>query len=101
MLSVHYHMMAISGVELGLHFYGGIAYILEGRELAHLHGDGLLDAYVGSQLSPKLLADGAVQAHHADGGPGWVTVDLDSEAFPSQLLLHLIRTHCDVGVPPP
>ena len=76
MLDVHHRLRALPELTCGTHFYGGVGYRLDGVEVAHLHGDGLFDAYLGGGRAARARAAGLAEAHHADGGPGWVTVDL-------------------------
>ena len=76
MLAVHHRLRAVSGLTCGTHRYGGIGYRIGGTEVAHLHGDGLLDAYLGAGRARRVRAAGLAAAHHGDGGAGWVTLDL-------------------------
>ena len=78
MLRLHHALVVRPGIGVDLHRYGGISYLRGGREVAHLHGDGLFDAYVGSARAAALIEGRRAQVHHADGGPGWVTWDLSA-----------------------
>ena len=79
MLHVHRSFANLPEVSLGTHFYGGISYLRGRKELAHMHGDGVLDAHVGTRRAEALRGIPGIEAHHAEGGPGWVTVDLRGE----------------------
>jgi hypothetical protein len=63
----------IHGLQIGTHRLGGCAFRTGGRELAHLHGNGLLDAWVGSEQAAALLEQQAAEPHHVLGHSGWVS----------------------------
>jgi len=78
MVTVHQQLMRLPDTFSGMHFYGGISYRRQQVEIAHLHGDGVLDAYVGTAAARRLIAQRCATVHHADGGPGWISIRLNS-----------------------
>jgi hypothetical protein len=69
------------GVRLKTHRFGGIEFVDEtGRELGHLHGNGLLDVPVGNEAAASLLARGRVRPHHVFPRSKWVSFQIESEA---------------------
>jgi hypothetical protein len=64
----------LPGVSLGLHRYGGIGFFHRGKEMGHIHGNGLLDCFVGRENRDSLLrASDGVTAHHVFPRSGWVS----------------------------
>lgn len=61
-------------VNLGLHRYGGIGFFFRGKEMSHIHGNGLLDCFVGRTNRDLLLQErGSVRAHHVFPRSGWIS----------------------------
>jgi hypothetical protein len=61
-------------VNLGVHRYGGIGFFLRGKEMSHIHGNGLLDCFVGRTNRDLLLQErGGVTAHHVFPRSGWIS----------------------------
>jgi len=77
MLDVHHRMRSLKGIQCGTHHFGGISYILGKNELGHMHGDGVFDAHLGKVAAREAIANGFAKVHHAEGGPGWITIDLE------------------------
>jgi hypothetical protein len=64
----------LPGVNLGLHRYGGIGFFFRGKEMSHIHGNGLLDCFVGRTNRDLLLQEcGGVTAHHVFPHSGWIS----------------------------
>jgi hypothetical protein len=83
-------VLKMPGVQLKAHRFGGIEFVREeGRELGHVHGNGLLDVAVGRMAASPLLAEGRVRPHHVFPDSKWVSFQITSEAdvpFAIQLL---------------
>lgn len=65
--------LQIPGVRPGVHGLGGIEFIHSGRELGHLHGNGLLDVRVGREQARALVREGRAEPHHVFGESAWVS----------------------------
>jgi hypothetical protein len=57
----------------GAHRLGGIGFFFHGRECGHIHGNGLLDCFVGQVKRDALLLDGRASAHHVFPSSGWIS----------------------------
>ena len=68
------------GVTEQPHRFGGIEFLLGGRELGHLHGDRLADIPFTRAIRDQLVAAGRARRHHVLPESGWVTYDIRSEA---------------------
>lgn len=64
----------LADVKLGVHRYGGIGFFVRGKEMGHIHGNGLLDCFVGRENRDLLLrASAGVKAHHVFPQSGWIS----------------------------
>jgi len=63
----------LPGVTLGVHRFGGIGFFHGGKELSHIHGNGLLDCFVGQSNRDRLLQQGGAAAHHVFPRSGWIS----------------------------
>jgi len=75
-------MLCFPGVKLGVHRFGGMEFDLaiNGRELGHLHGHGLLDVRLDRPQARALIAAGRVRPHHVFPNSGWISFQLESPA---------------------
>jgi hypothetical protein len=65
----------LADVKLGVHRYGGIGFFVRGKEMGHIHGNGLLDCLVGRENRDLLLrASAGVTAHHVFPQSGWISL---------------------------
>lgn len=55
------------------HQYGGMQFNCKGKEIGHLHSNGLLDVLYSRRLKAKLIADGRIQPHHLFKQSGWIS----------------------------
>jgi Luciferase len=61
-------------VNLGVHRFGGIGFFFRGKETSHIHGNGLLDCFVGREKRDCLLRERTgVTAHHVFPKSGWIS----------------------------
>jgi hypothetical protein len=64
----------LANLKLGVHRYGGIGFFLHGKEMGHIHGNGLLDCLVGRMNRDRLVREsGGVTAHHVFPRSGWIS----------------------------
>jgi hypothetical protein len=61
------------GMETGVHRLGGIGFFFQGRESSHIHGNGLLDCFVGRASRDELVNDGRALPHHIFPRSGWIS----------------------------
>lgn len=67
------------GVTMGPHRFGGTAFNLGGKEIAHLHGDHHLDIRFSKSTRDELIATGRAKPHHIFPESDWVTVEIHTE----------------------
>jgi hypothetical protein len=81
-------------VSLGLHRFGGIGFFHCGKEMGHMHGNGLLDCFVGRENRNRLLSEkDGVTAHHVFPLSGWISFFVKSPADVERAL-ELIEIAC-------
>ncbi|WP_233603283.1 luciferase family protein [Pedobacter sp. KBW06] len=61
------------GTVVGLHQYGGIQFDHKGKEIGHLHSNGLLDVLYTREMKLLLLKEGRIQPHHVFEKSGWIS----------------------------
>jgi len=65
------------GVTSAPHRFGGVEFLLDTRELGHLHGDRLADLPFPRRVRDELVASGRAKPHHVLPETGWVSVGID------------------------
>jgi len=78
------------GMRLGIHRLGGIGFFFRGRESGHVHGNGLLDCFVGRANRESLVASGDALPHHVFPNSGWISFWIRGEED-VEAALELIR----------
>ena len=94
MQEIEKRALALPGVRLRVHRLGGTAFARGPRELGHLHGNGLLDLFVGRAQRDALIAAARAQPHHVFADSGWISFWVRSEAeVPAALALLAAAAH--------
>lgn len=68
-----------TGVESGPHRYGGIEFLVGGREIGHIHDWGLLDVPLARPLGDAVVDSGMMGHHHILPDSGWVTTVVEDQ----------------------
>lgn len=66
-------------MRAGVHRLGGIGFFFRDKETSHIHGNGLLDCFVGRQKRDELVGAGRALAHHVFPDSGWISFWVDNE----------------------
>lgn len=61
-------------VSVAPHKYGGTQFNVNGFELGHLHGNGLLDVQLNRSMKKELMAHTSVLDHHVFKNSGWISL---------------------------
>jgi Family of unknown function (DUF5519) len=83
----------LSGVRLGVHRLGGIGFFFHGKECSHIHGNGLLDCFVGRTNRDELVREGRASPHHVFPCSSWISFWIKDGAN-VQPAIDLIRIAC-------
>ena len=68
------------------HRFGGVGFFVGTTEIGHLHGNGLLDLFVGRSFRTDQVRRGRALPHHVFPESGWVSFWLRSPADIAQAL---------------
>ena len=77
--AVEKNAQRLPGVTLGVHRLGGIGFFFHGKESSHIHGNGLLDCFVGRTNRDELVNDGRALPHHIFPRSGWISFWIQDE----------------------
>jgi len=82
------------GVSAAPHRFGGCEFRVAGREIGHLHGNGVLDLPLSRALKERLVSEGRGLEHHTHPGTGWLSFPMatQGDAAPA---LELLRLSCE------
>lgn len=61
------------GVTAGPHRFGGVEFTLGGREIGHIHPNGMVDIPFSTRLRQQLIAEGRAEPHHLLADTGWIS----------------------------
>lgn len=67
------------GVTVTLHRYGGRQFNYHGREIGHIHSNGLADILLDRKTKQCLLLRGLVENHHTFPDSGWVSIQMGTD----------------------
>lgn len=66
--------------QMRVHRFGGTEFFENGKELGHVHGNGLLDVRVGRRNAAELIFQGKAEPHHIFKNSGFVSFWLRNES---------------------
>ena len=68
------------------HKYGGLEFQINGREVCHIHGDGLTDVLLNKECAKKLIRTTKAEEHHVIKKGGWISYQITSSTISSELI---------------
>ncbi|RYD81502.1 MAG: hypothetical protein EOP53_06210 [Sphingobacteriales bacterium] len=77
------------GITTKLHKYGGVQFNYHGKEIAHIHSNGIADIILNKTLKNNILARGIAQEHHVFKKSGWVSFYINTLEDETNLLFIL------------
>ena len=86
-------MNELPGVRTGVHRLGGVGFFFRGKECSHIHGNGLLDCFVGRENRDILVREQRASPHHVFPRSGWVSFWIKNGEDVSRAI-DLIRIAC-------
>ena len=60
-------------LRVGVHRFGGMGFFVRDKESSHIHGNGLLDCFVGRARRDALVESGRALPHHVFPRSGWIS----------------------------
>ena len=81
------------------HRFGGVGFFVGTTEIGHLHGNGLLDLFVGKSFRTEQVREGRALPHHVFSDSGWISFWVRSPADVGQAmeLFEVARTYRTTG----
>ncbi|MGZ3765062.1 MAG: luciferase domain-containing protein [Mucilaginibacter sp.] len=64
----------------GMHKYGGLQFNCRGREIGHIHSNGLLDMLLNQHIKALLIGEGRIADHHSFKNSGWISFYMHTDA---------------------
>jgi hypothetical protein len=83
------------GTTPHLHKFGGLQYDVNGKEIGHIHGNGLLDILFSKELKEQLIRDGKAIDHHVFKKSGWISFYIRDE-HDKNTALELLRKSYEI-----
>jgi hypothetical protein len=66
-------VLSWEGTSAGLHKFGGLQFNFNGKEIGHIHSNGILDILFTRDTKQRLLAEGRINCHHIFTNSGWIS----------------------------
>ncbi|MBV9864153.1 MAG: DUF5519 family protein [Abitibacteriaceae bacterium] len=86
------------GIVRRSHHYGGLQFDCAGREIGHLHGNGVLDIRFSKPMKDSLMQAWKVVEHHSLPHSGWISFWIHSPSdVPQALELLQLSYRCVRG----
>lgn len=67
-------------VSTTLHKFGGLQFNYFGKEIGHIHSNGMLDILFSKKLKHTMIKEGLVSEHHVFKHSGWISFYIHSES---------------------
>lgn len=74
------------GTVSDLHKYGGIQFNYNGKELGHIHSNGITDILFNRKVKQELLNEKRVTDHHVFKNSGWISFRIRTSADKTYVL---------------
>ena len=88
---IEHEVLSWPGTIATTHKYGGLQLNYQGKELGHIHSNGLLDMLLNRKIKQQLMQqDKRVQDHHSFKNSGWISVYMKYDSD-KQLALELFK----------
>jgi predicted DNA-binding protein (MmcQ/YjbR family) len=88
---IEHEVLTWPGTTVTTHKYGGLQFNYHGKELAHIHSNGLLDMLLNRKIKQQLIQqDRRVQDHHSFKNSGWISVYIKNSGD-KQLAVGLLK----------
>ena len=96
MQAIFNHAAIVLKLDTAYHRFGGIDFLWNKQEIAHLHSNGLLDIQYPRGLAEILISRGLAEPHHIYPASGWTSLQVNGNTdthIPIQLILWSLLLH--------
>jgi hypothetical protein len=66
-------ILAWENTSVVMHKYGGTQFNCNGKEMGHIHSNGLLDMLFNRKIKQELMLEGRIEDHHSFINSGWIS----------------------------
>jgi hypothetical protein len=66
-------VLSWGGTSLSMHKFGGMQFNCNGKEMGHIHSNGILDIRFSRIIKQQLIEQGRVTDHHVFANSGWIS----------------------------
>ena len=66
-------ILSWKGASVSLHKYGGMQFNCNGKEIGHIHSNGILDIRFSRNIKQQLMEEGRISDHHVFTNSGWIS----------------------------
>jgi len=73
-------VLAWYGTSVSLHKFGGIQFNCKGKEIGHVHSNGILDILFTRSIKQALIDEGRISDHHVFKNTGWISFYIRKKA---------------------
>ena len=71
--NIEAEVLSWEGISFGMHKYGGMQFNCSGKEIGHIHSNGILDIRFNRKIKQALTEEGRINNHHIFTNSGWVS----------------------------
>jgi hypothetical protein len=96
MRAIFNHAVIVLKLQTAYHRFGGIDFLWNKQEIAHLHSNGLLDIQYPRSLAEILISYGLTEPHHIYPASGWTSFQVSGNTdthIPIHLILWSLLLH--------
>ena len=75
----------LPNIQSKYHKYGGLEFQVNGKEICHIHGDGLTDILLNKDLAEEIINTTCAEEHHVITGSGWISYQIKNDTITNEL----------------
>lgn len=83
-------VLSWKGTFITMHKYGGVQFNCNGKEIGHIHSNGILDIRFNRKIKQQLMNEGKINDHHVFANSGWVSFQIKKKQD-SEYAIKLLR----------
>ena len=93
MIEVVKWVKKLPNIKSKYHKYGGLEFQINGKEICHIHGDGLTDVLLNRECAEKLILNTEAEEHHVIKNSGWISYQINNNTITSELTQIIQRAY--------
>tara|TARA_B100000674_G_C37833046_1_gene911502 strand:+ start:750 stop:1175 length:426 start_codon:yes stop_codon:yes gene_type:complete len=85
MIHIVHWIKELPSVQSKYHKYGGLEFQVNGKEICHIHGDGLADILLNKNLAQEIIKTTHAEEHHVITDSGWISYQIKGDTITDEL----------------